>query len=338
MVYVVKVKAKDANETIKYLKEKKFVNNEYKISKNENYVFIPIIDKFNNKNEILDKFIVKNIELDKIEKSPKSLSDALKKINPNLTDEKYTKSYDQIGDIAIIDIDKDMIKYEKEIGMAILNSNKSVKTVFRKSKKVSGMLRLRGLSHIGGEYKTKTLHKEYGLNIVVDVENTYFSPRLATEHNRIANKIKENSEILDLFCSLAPFGFHIANDKNCHIDCIDINPIAIEMIKESLIKNKLVGSLNPICIDASEFLLKNNKKYDYIIMNHPSGAFDFLERVETKFEKGTTIFYYDFVKIKNYEKNIKEKLKTINFDIENIHIVRQSSPSEYHICVEGKLN
>ena len=37
MVYVVKVKAKDANETIKYLKEKKFVNNEYKISKNENY-------------------------------------------------------------------------------------------------------------------------------------------------------------------------------------------------------------------------------------------------------------------------------------------------------------
>ena len=87
MVYVVKVKAKDANETIKYLKEKKFVNNEYKISKNENYVFIPIIDKFNNKNEILDKFIVKNIELDKIEKSPKSLFDALKKINPNLTDE-----------------------------------------------------------------------------------------------------------------------------------------------------------------------------------------------------------------------------------------------------------
>ncbi|NIO19508.1 MAG: tRNA (guanine-N1)-methyltransferase, partial [Candidatus Aenigmarchaeota archaeon] len=70
------------------------------------------------------------------------------------------QGFDRIGDIVIIEIKDRLKKFENEIGLAILSSNPSVKTVYIKDSKVYGAQRLQKLRYIAGQEKYKTIHRE----------------------------------------------------------------------------------------------------------------------------------------------------------------------------------
>lgn len=326
----------DASIVISKLRLRDIVHPDLKIAQRGNQVFIPVISEVIG--TILDdcEYIVDEFDFDTKETRPASLKEALKILIPNLDDEFYQTSYDQIGDIAVIDLNDELIRFEKKVGDAIIWSNPAMSAVYRKSHKVDGLLRLRGLHHIGGENRTRTIHKEHGIRIAVDIAKAYFSPRLATEHARIASLIPENCRVLDMFGSLAPFALHITKDKDIIVDTVDINPNVSELIKKSIKLNNLTGSINIFIEDVRNFIKRlDSTKYDHIIMNHPSGASEYLSDAIEVTKSGGKIFYYDFIEIDEYKQIIKAKMN--NYDtikIEEIHIVRQSSPHEYHVAVE----
>ena len=113
-------------------------------------------------------------------------------------------SYDVIGNIALIKLPEELLSYKDKIAEAFLKSYKHIRTVCL-VKPVSGELRTRDIEVVGGEKNLVTIHKEYGAVFKLDVSKVYFSPRLANERKRIADNVKKNEVIVDMFTGVAPF-------------------------------------------------------------------------------------------------------------------------------------
>ncbi|MGI0069050.1 MAG: class I SAM-dependent methyltransferase family protein, partial [Nitrosopumilaceae archaeon] len=96
-------------------------------------------------------------------------------------------AFDQIGNIIILRIPDSLLSKKKLIGQVLLEKVKTAKSVFYQSSPVEGDYRIRRLELLAGEDKTETEYKEHGCRFKVDVEKTFFSPRLATERLRIAD-------------------------------------------------------------------------------------------------------------------------------------------------------
>ncbi|MCK4811260.1 MAG: class I SAM-dependent methyltransferase family protein, partial [Methanosarcinales archaeon] len=114
----------------------------------------------------------------------------------------FTPSYEVIGDIAIIDADDD--DDAERIADAILLMHRNVRTVLAALTDVHGEFRIRDFRVIAGKPDTETVHKEYGCRYEVDLARVYFTPRLATERKRIADKVCENDVVVDMFAGVGP--------------------------------------------------------------------------------------------------------------------------------------
>src|SRR4030067_1334285 len=100
---------------------------------------------------------------------PKTIEESLKnQIPPDLL-ANLPRALDVVGDIAIIEVPPELKVYEKQIGEAILERYRNVRTVLAKASAVSGTYRLREFTLIAGVQKTSTTQKELGCKFNVDV-------------------------------------------------------------------------------------------------------------------------------------------------------------------------
>src|SRR5574341_2489045 len=108
-------------------------------------------------------------------------------------------AFDQIGDIVIVKIPDGLAGKKAVVAEAILANVKTAKAVFAQASAVRGDFRVRDLEFLSGENRTVTEYKEHGCRFKVDVAKTYFSPRLSTERQRIANLVADDETIENLF-------------------------------------------------------------------------------------------------------------------------------------------
>ena len=102
------------------------------------------------------------------------------------------KSYDCIGSIAILKFPKGTkLREKKKIAEELLRERKNIKTVVEKVEKVKGRLRTFKTRFLAGEKTKETIHKESGCLFKLDIDKTYFSPRLSGERLEIAKKNKK---------------------------------------------------------------------------------------------------------------------------------------------------
>ena len=140
--------------------------------------------------------------------------------------EELISAFDQIGEIIIVRIPDSLLPKKKIIGEALLNDVKIVRSVFYQASAVEGDFRTRNLEVIAGEDNTETEYREFGCKFIVDVENAFFSPRLSTERDRIANLIQEGEIMTNMFAGVGMFSIIAAKKKKCTVYSLDINPIA----------------------------------------------------------------------------------------------------------------
>ncbi|UJG40224.1 MAG: class I SAM-dependent methyltransferase family protein [Candidatus Heimdallarchaeum aukensis] len=345
-----KIHCSYGEQTRKWLINNNYLDFNFKISKQEDYLFFPLKINLDKKKAFINDFPLKEqgeiVEFffKKKRQKPKSLAEALKNVIPNNMVDFIPKSFDQIGDIAIIEFDETLSPFKHEIGKMLCNLFPSIKSVYRKTSAVSGEYRLRKIEHLFGEKKTETIHKEYGIRIFVDVEKTYFSPRLGDEHNRIANLVKEGEIVVDMFTSTGPFPLHIAKKTKATIYGIDINQKAIDCLKKSISLNKLKGKIYPIVGDIRE-IIDNLPKTDRVIMNLPKTSIQFLQLASQIFKEGTILHFYSFVKDETGRNDlynlVKNELSKTNWRIKQIlHFqkIRESAPHEIHACIDLLLS
>jgi len=283
-----KVEKKFAQKAKEELVEAKALASGFKAQRVGRFVFFPVLAKARVR--VPHSFVQKNFR-----RSEKvgSLKEILSGFMPKTKAAELVRSYDLIGDVALLEIPKGFLKKKRFIANALLESNKRIKTVLRKVGERKGVFRLRKHEWLAGEKKFVTLHKESGCVFKVDLPNVFFSSRLSTERQHIASLVKNDERILVLFAGVGPFAIVIAKQKRVSVKAVELNPRAVELMKENVSLNKLKGKIEVFEGDARHYAKKFGGWADRILMPLPFGSEKFLGMVVENAKKHCVIHYYN---------------------------------------------
>ncbi len=211
-------------------------------------------------------------------------------------------AFDTVGSIAILKMEDEVAPYAAMIGRAIMATQASIKTVCVDSG-VKDQFRTRSVKVVAGEKTTETLHKEYGLTFKVDIARAFFTPRLATERQIVARQVKPGEVVIDMFAGIGPFSIMIAKMSSPKVVyAIDINPDAIELMKENISLNKAT-SVEPILGDARDEIARVEKA-DHIIMNLPHDGREFIGAAIGALKVGGIIHFYEITEEDEVQKSL----------------------------------
>ena len=339
-----KIDPKDGERIRRILMESDHLDLDFKIIAQDGALYIPLQQEIQDERlqELVGPIAFETGEMlfETVIHGPKSITEALEgHLSPEEL-ELVPRAYDLIGDIAVLEIPEELASHSITIGKAFHDVHKNFSTVLAKKGAIAGTTRVREYRCLAGEDKTDTIHIEYGCRLAVDLSKAYFSPRLLEEHNRVAQLVKDNEFVVDMFCGVGPFPIHIARQRNAHIVAIDINPNAIALLKKSIGLNKLVGTVEPIVGDARNY--PKSQIADRVIMNHPSGAFAFVTDACRVLKPIGVLHYYDFAGGDHPEYTVIKKLKALVQDagrcVEDVTLVRRvrdSAPYEFQMVVDA---
>jgi len=272
----------------------------------------------------------------------------LKKVLDGILSEKEAEelfsAFDQIGDIIVIRIPDSLLSKKKIIGETLLDQVKTAKSVFYQSSDVEGDFRTRSLELLAGEDKTETEYKEYGCRFFVDVEKAFFSPRLSTERERIANLVQDGEVIINMFGGIGMFSIMAAKNKKCTVYNIDINPIASKLCEKNISLNKLEGNVISINGDASQIIKDQlENKGDRTLMLLPERSDEFLDSAILATKNNGVIHYYSHIHAdkKQDAPKLSEQhfvdMSKIKSEILNSKIVRAVGPRFYQTVIDVKI-
>mmetsp|Transcript_22788 Transcript_22788/g.32615 ORF Transcript_22788/g.32615 Transcript_22788/m.32615 type:complete len:384 (+) Transcript_22788:468-1619(+) len=142
---------------------------------------------------------------------------------------KIPKSYDVIGDVAVLYTMPDGMD-EAEAGAAILGRNKAIKVCALRTGTLEGTERATTMKIIAGIQRDPlvTSHTEYGIKCVVDLNNTFFSPRMGPERLRICQQVARGEHVLVLFAGVGMEALQISGRTEAEkVVAIELNPSAV---------------------------------------------------------------------------------------------------------------
>jgi len=257
-------------------------------------------------------------------------------------------SYDVVGDIAIVRLNEKSKEYSEKIAGAIMAVHRNVKTVLAQADAVRGEFRLRRLEYVAGERKTCTVHRESGCLFSIDVEKCYFSPRLFYERMRIATLAEEGETVVNMFAGVGCFSIVIAKHAMVEkVYSIDVNPHAVQQMRENIRVNRVYGRVIPMLGDARMVVEeKLSRVADRVLMPLPARALEYLPYALLALrERGGWVHYYDFEHAKKDEDavdkakaKVAERLRDIclSFEIPFGRVVRTTGPNWYQIVLDIK--
>lgn len=203
------------------------------------------------------------------------------------------RGFDTVGDIAILEIPRELEKKKKVIAKELLNLLPYIKVAVKKKGGHKGVYRKQPVEVLAGEKRKTTVHKEFGVEMAMNVETCYFSPRLANERERIAKQVKPGETVLVMFSGIAPYPLIIAKlSQACKVYGIEANPDAHKYAVENVKRNRLGHKIILIKGDAKKLIPK--VKFDRIVMPWPQRADEFLDAALKAARKGTFMHFYDF--------------------------------------------
>jgi tRNA (guanine37-N1)-methyltransferase len=256
------------------------------------------------------------------------------------------RSFDIIGDIAVIEVSQELASLKRLIAEAIVEVHKGVKTVLCKSGAVGGEFRVRNYEYILGNQKTETMHREHGCRYLLDVTKTYFSPRLATEHLRVASQVSSDEVVVDMFAGIGPFSILIAKKRGAEVYAVDVNPDAIKYLNENCKLNKVEHLVHPLLGEAREVVLRNlNGIADRVIMNLPSESSRFIDVASLALKSsGGVLHFYLFQSEPNAVEGATEVLR-VGIEssgrrvscIAGGRLVKSVAPHEWQVVVDAVI-
>lgn len=265
-------------------------------------------------------------------------------LTPAEAEEMYG-AFDQIGSKIILRIPDSLISKRKLIGQVLLEKVKTAKSVFYQSSPVEGDYRIRQLELLAGEDSTETEYKEHGCRFRVDVEKTFFSPRLATERLRIAEIVTDGETIVNMFGGVGMFSIVAAKKKKCHVYNIDINPHAAKLCSENIALNKLKGTVESIEGDASDVIEKKLTGVgDRVLMLLPERSDEFLHSAIKALKPKGILHYYCHVhadkknQVPTEATNHFMSVVDVDAKVLGSKIVRPVGPRFYQAVVDAVLS
>ncbi|RME30734.1 class I SAM-dependent methyltransferase family protein [Candidatus Woesearchaeota archaeon] len=339
MTLCVKVPFKDAERVKRLLERKGVLDPLHRYDKDERHIYFPITRKLEEPGLIYAKRVLP---------AAKKKNTLREQLRSQLTPEELAhvkSSYDIVGSIAIIEVDKALAQRERIIANAVLAMNKHVSTVLKKEGGHEGELRLQKMRCLAGKDTRETIVKENGVTLLVDVERVYYSVRSATERKRIAQLVKKGERVLVMFSGAAPYPCVIAKlAAPAHVVGIELNKRGHELGIENVRRNKLdtVTLMHGDVRELVPLLAQQGETFDRIVMPLPHTGHDFLDEALSVARTGTVVHLYDFEHEDEFEKGAEKARAGAarngkRAEILGIVACGQHSPRVYRICVDFKV-
>lgn len=305
-----KVALKKAEKAKRFLLARGALARGKKAFREEGYVFFPLSKRVGRRYGVFTEQAFTEV------RRGKSLRETAKGFLTKKELDLLVSSFDVVGDIAVLEVPARLKRKAKKIAQALLESQPRVKTVLFKSSPTKGVFRLRGVKWLAGEKKTATTHKESGCVFRVDLARVYFSPRLSHERLRVASQVKPGERVLALFAGVGPYPLVIAKRKDAKVAAVELNPVAVRLLKENLSLNKLRGRVEVVAGEARRVVKRKRFKAwaDRVLMPLPFTAGDFLDAVLPCCRKGCVVHFYG---IGAEPDPFAESLKRIRFACKN---------------------
>ncbi len=264
--------------------------------------------------------------------------------------EHISKSFDIVGNIAVVRVSPQLKHKKAIVAEMLMKIHRNVKTVLNQIGPVKNDFRLRKLEWVLGENKMKTIHRESGCLYKVDLAEVYFSPRLSYERMRIAKLVKKGEVVLNMFAGVGCFSIMIAKKSEVSkVYSIDLNPKAVQLMRENISLNKVEGRVEALMGDAWKVIETNFRgKVDRVLMPLPPKAFEYLDIALIALRpKGGIIHYYDVIHVKKRKKaekeiikKIKEKMNLmhIRFEVISSKVVRSVGPNWFQVVLDLKIS
>lgn len=254
-------------------------------------------------------------------------------------------SFDIVGDIVIIKTHSDNTANAETVAKQIMSVHKNVKTVFCQASPILGDFRVRELKLLAGENKTTTKHKESGCTFTVDVEKCYFSPRLSHERSRIAHLVQSGETVVNMFSGVGCFSIIIAKTvPQVKVYSIDVNPTAIQYMRENIRINRVFGKVFPLLGDAKDIIQAQLRGVaDRVLMPLPEKALKYLPIAVSGLKQGGWVHYYDFqYAVGKEDPREKTRLKVaqkldgmgVRYEFASSRVVRSTGPNWYQTVVD----
>lgn len=278
---------------------------------------------------------------------PRTIREAIREAMPSHLVSQLPRSFDIVGDIAVIDLPSILEPYSRDIGKSILQVNPQVRLILRKSGDVAGVFRTRGLQPVYGSGGTETVHREFGCSYLLDVSAVYFNPRLAHERRRIATQVTRGEVVVDMFAGIGPYSILVAKlEPHSRVYAIDINPTATKYLKENILTNEVADRVTPLSGDAREFAKsKLHGVADRVIMNLPSEAEHFLDAAVRIIKgNGGTVHYYQFAPrgtdLASVKQQFTSSVKAQEWSVESFdycEAIKEIGPNKVQVAVDAVI-
>lgn len=328
----IKVPLKDAQKVKRALTEQDRFKAGYRIQKDEAYLYFPIKERFET------PYTIEERELEALAEQPQTLKEALHGKLPAEALERLKTAYDQVGAIAILEIDDDLKDYDAVIGETLLSTKPKIRTALAKDSGHEGTYRTQRMRLLAGEDTRIGLHKENGVTLAVDVEEVYFSSRLSTERKRVMGLVTPGERVLVMFSGCGPYTCVLSkNTEASEVIGVEINPKGHELAEENIRRNKLRNA-KTYCGDVRE-VVPGLGAFDRILMPLPKSAETFLDVALAAAAEKATIHFYAFLHEEEYTTAhgwIREACERAGVACEILETVRcgQQAPRVYRFCVD----
>lgn len=201
------------------------------------------------------------------------------------------RAFDVVGDVVLVRIPEELQSEAVRIGEALLGFVPGCRVVGQ-DLGVAGIQRRRSLRRIAGTGGWRTVEHENGLAFEVDLENAYFSPRLAREHALVAAEVRPGERVIDLCCGVGPFTLAIARDGRARqITAVDVNPTATALLKRNLAR---IGSKVPVEVVTGplETYLPAAGTAERVVLNLPLEGIKYVSKVGKVVTPGGAFTFY----------------------------------------------
>ena len=270
-----------------------------------------------------------------------------------LTDKEFVfapKSFDSFGNIAVIEIPRELEKKKKLIGSTLLSVQKRFETVCSIESNHEGEFRVQRVKVIAGKNNTVATYRESGCTLLIPLGKVFFSPRLGTERLRIATEIKKGEVVGCFFSGVGPYPIVLAkNSLMQKAVAIELNPIAHKFAIKNAELNKVnkereKGDDKIVFIkgDVKKVYKKYRRAFDRIAMPLPHTGHQFLKEALFCAKSKGIIHFYEIIhkgdykivnaQIKDQAKKAKRKIKIIRKAR-----VRQFSPTKEQVVFDIKV-
>jgi tRNA (guanine37-N1)-methyltransferase len=239
------------------------------------------------------------------------------------------RSFDIVGDIVLVRLPLALESRKEEVGHALLSFVPAARIVGL-DRGVHGPERRRRVERIAGSGGWRTRHRENGVELEVDVERAYFSPRLAREHARVAADVREGERVYDLCCGVGPFALVLARDgRASHITAVDSNPDAVSLLQATRARYPWGRRIEVVEAPIERFLASAGA-VERVILNLPHEGIKYLPSVAPTIAPRGRLHYYEVTPRAEFERRAEAVVRALgpgDWKLVDHHNVHPYSPA-----------